>query len=112
VVHDGKYIPAKHHFLLCNALERVTKGTLKKLMVFLPPRHGKSQTITETYPSYYLGRFPDKKVMCISYGDSLAKEFGRKNRQKVKEFGQDIFGIELDPSNKSMSDYSINPLAP
>ena len=45
--------------------------------------------------------------MCISYGDSLAKEFGRKNRQKVKEYGQDIFGIELDPTNKSMSDFTI-----
>ena len=107
MVHDGKYIPARHHFLLCNALERVTNGTLKKLMVFMPPRHGKSQTITETYPSYYLGRYPHKKVMCISYGDSLAKDFGRKNRQKVKEFGQEIFGIELDPSNKSMSDFTI-----
>src|SRR4051812_38403161 len=82
MVHWGNYKPAKHHFLLCNALERVTNGTLRKLMVFMPPRHGKSQTITETYPSYYLGRYPDKKVMCISYGDSLAKEFGRKNRQK------------------------------
>jgi len=107
VVHDGKYIPAKHHFLLCNALERITNGTLKKLMVFLPPRHGKSQTITETYPSYYLGRYPNKKVMCISYGDSLAKEFGRKNRQKVKEYGKEIFNIELDPTNKSMSDFTI-----
>jgi len=107
VVHYGKYIPVRHHFLLCEAVKRICDGSLKKLMIFMPPRHGKSQTITETLPSYLNGRFPNKKVMCISYGDSLAKEFGRKNRNKVKEFGAELFGIELDPSNGSMSDYTL-----
>ena len=107
MVHYGKYKPAMHHFLLCEAIKRICNGSLKKLMVFMPPRHGKSQTITESLPSYYNGLFPNKRVMCISYGDSLAKEFGRKNRNKVKEFGKELFGISLDPSNGSMSDYTI-----
>jgi predicted phage terminase large subunit-like protein len=107
MVHFGKYKPAKHHFLLCDAVERICNGSLKKLMVFMPPRHGKSQTITESLPSYYNGLFPDKRVITISYGDSLAKEFGRKNRAKVKDFGEEIFGIKLDPQNGSMSDYTI-----
>ena len=107
VVHYGKYKPAKHHFLLCDAVKRIVDGSLKKLMVFMPPRHGKSQTITESLPSYLNGIYPNKKVMCISYGDSLAREFGRKNRNKVAEFGAEIFGVELDASNHSASDYSI-----
>jgi hypothetical protein len=107
MVHFGKYKPAKHHFLLCDAVKRICNGSLKKLMVFMPPRHGKSQTITESLPSYYNGLFPDKRVITISYGDSLAKEFGRKNRAKVKDWGEEIFGIELDPQNGSMSDYTI-----
>lgn len=107
MVHYGKYKPARHHFLLCDAVKRICQGKLKKLMVFMPPRHGKSQTITESLPSYYNGLFPNKKVMCISYGDSLAREFGRKNRMKVKEFGQELFGIELESSNSSMTDYTI-----
>lgn len=107
MVHFGKYKPAKHHFLLCDAVKRICDGSLKKLMVFMPPRHGKSQTITESLPSYFNGLYPDKRVITISYGDSLAKEFGRKNRAKVKDFGKEIFGIELDPQNGSMSDYTI-----
>jgi predicted phage terminase large subunit-like protein len=107
MVHFGKYKPAKHHFLLCDAVKRICDGSLKKLMVFMPPRHGKSQTITESLPSYYNGLFPDKRVITISYGDSLAKEFGRKNRAKVKDWGEEIFGIKLDPQNGSMSDYTI-----
>jgi predicted phage terminase large subunit-like protein len=107
MVHHGKYKPAKHHFLLCDAVKRICEGSLKKLMVFMPPRHGKSQTLSESLPSYYNGIFPNKRVMCISYGDTLAKEFGRKNRNKIKEFGKEIFGIELDPTNQSASDYKI-----
>jgi predicted phage terminase large subunit-like protein len=107
MVHFGKYKPAKHHFLLCDAVKRICNGSLKKLMVFMPPRHGKSQTITESLPSYFNGLYPDKRVITISYGDSLAKEFGRKNRAKVKDWGEEIFGIKLDPQNGSMSDYTI-----
>ena len=107
MVHNGKYNPAKHHFLLCNAVKRICDGELKKLMIFMPPRHGKSQTITESLPSYYNGIYPNKRVMVISYGDSLAKEFGRKNRLKVKEFGKELFDIELEPNNTSVSDFTI-----
>lgn len=107
MVHYGKYIPAKHHFLLCEAIKRVCDGTLKKLMVFMPPRHGKSQTITESLPSYYNGLFPNKRVMCISYGDALAREFGRKNRSKLKQFGKELFDIELDPNNASTTEWTI-----
>jgi predicted phage terminase large subunit-like protein len=107
VVHEGKYIPAKHHFLLCDAVKRICDGTLKKLMIFMPPRHGKSQTITESLPSYLNGRFPDKKVMCISYGDSLAREFGRKNRNKLKTFGKELFGVEFQTGISSMTEWNI-----
>jgi predicted phage terminase large subunit-like protein len=107
MAHYGKYIPAMHHFLLCEKIESVLNGDIKKLMVFMPPRHGKSQTITESLPAYFNMKKPNKKAMVISYGDTLAKEFGRKNKQKIKEFGQELFGIELDQSNQSKSDYSI-----
>lgn len=107
MVHNGKYKPAKHHFLLCEAVKRICEGSLKKLMIFMPPRHGKSQTITESLPSYYNGIFPNKRVMVISYGDALAKEFGRKNRQKIKDYGRDLFGVELEPNNTSVSDFTI-----
>jgi predicted phage terminase large subunit-like protein len=107
MVHHGKYIPAKHHFLLCDAVKRICEGKLKKLMIFMPPRHGKSQTITESLPSYYNGIFPNKRVMCISYGDGLAKEFGRKNRMKVLEYGEELFGVKLDPKNNSVSEWTI-----
>jgi predicted phage terminase large subunit-like protein len=65
------------------------------LGISVPPQHGKSQAITETLPSWYLGKHPDKRVIEISYSDDFAGFFGRRNRAKVEEFGQSIFGVRL-----------------
>ena len=53
-------------------------------------------------PSYYFAKNPDKNVMVLSYGDDLAGRFGRKNKQKLAEFGNDLFGVELDRSSDSL----------
>lgn len=95
LVYRGAWKPAKHHLLISDALQRVMSGQTKRLMVFMPPRHGKSMQITETLPSFFLGHKPDSRVISISYGDELAVRFGRSNRQKVAEYGQEIFGITV-----------------
>jgi predicted phage terminase large subunit-like protein len=107
MVHYGKYRPARHHDLICNKLQQILDGKLKRLMVFMPPRHGKSQTITESFPSYFNGKFPNKRAIVVSYGDELARDFGRKNKQKIDDFGKELFNIELDKSNHSATNYSI-----
>lgn len=62
-VHRGKYIAANFHRYICEKLEAVERGEITRLMVFIGPRHGKSQTVTETFPSWYLGKHPDKRIM-------------------------------------------------
>ena len=61
----------------------------------MPPQHGKSQCVTESLPSWYLGNNPTKRVIEVSYGDDLAQRFGRRNKEKVIEFGKQLFNIEL-----------------
>lgn len=107
-VHRGLYVPAAHHLLISEKLQRIIDGSLKRLMIFMPPRHGKSMTVTETFPSYFLGRFPKKRVIAVSYGDSLARRFGRKNRQKIEEFGKDLFGVQLAADNASVQDWATD----
>jgi len=58
------------------------------------PTHN-SMTITETLPSWFLGRNPDKKVIEISYNEDFARIFGIRNRQKIKEYGDAIFGVGI-----------------
>jgi predicted phage terminase large subunit-like protein len=106
-VHRGAYHHARHTKLLCEKLAAVERGDIKRLMVFMPPRHSKSQTVSETFPSWFLGRNPNKRVMLISYGDSLARTFGRKNRSKFKDFGYDIFNLTVAKDSASTNHWSI-----
>lgn len=107
LVHSGQWKRAKHLDLVCDELENVMKGETKRLMIFMPPRHGKSMCVTETFPSYYLGHNPDKRVMELSYGADLAQEFGRKNRDKVVVYGDDIFGIKLSEEQATKTNWRI-----
>lgn len=109
-VHRGYWKRAKHLEYLCQVVQDFIEHKTDKqiLLLSLPPQHGKSNTITETLPSYFLGRFPDKRVIAVSYGDDLASRFGKRNREKIIEFGKKIFDIELSPSSKSITEFDIN----
>ena len=106
-VHRGIYRHARHTKLISNKLKEVEEGKCKRLMIFLPPRHSKSMTVSETFPSYFIGRNLDRRVILTSYGDSLARKFGRANRNKLEEYGQEIFGISLSKDNSSVTNWGI-----
>ncbi len=69
-----------HVNLLIRHLEAVERGDIKRLMVFMPPRHSKSFFTAEFFPAWYLGRNPDHYVIGASYSQELASDFGRKVR--------------------------------
>ena len=75
-------------------VEEDTGNAYDILLIETPPQHGKSITITESFPSWYLGRYPKNRVIEASYNDDTAKKFGRKNLDKVEEFGKALFGME------------------
>ncbi len=105
--HHGKYVHGKHTRLICDKLQRVEEGKIKRLMIFLPPGHSKSHTVTETFPSWFIGRNPERKVIQVSYGDDLAWDFGAKNRDKIVEFGKKLWDIEIAPDKIAKSDWGI-----
>lgn len=100
-VHKGSWILGKHLKYTCDVIEDLIYRRMKEniLIISMPPQHGKSQCISETLPSYYLGRFPDARVIEVSYGDELAQNFGRRNKDKIKEFGKELWGIQLSKAN-------------
>lgn len=107
LTHHHQYIPAPHLDLICEALHEVEAGRIRRLAVLMPPQHGKSTTLTKSFPSWMIGRHPDLKVIEVSYGETLAQEFGRANRQKVDEFGPQIFGVRVTPDNSSVTKWGI-----
>jgi len=77
------FISGRHHKIMASAFERVAAGELKRLIINMPPRHTKSEFASYLLPSWFLGKFPHKKVIQTSHTAELAVGFGRKVRNLV-----------------------------
>ena len=65
------------HRLICEKLQDFNDGKIKKLMIFMPPQHGKSELCTRQFPAYLLGKNPNRKIVVASYNATLASRFNR-----------------------------------
>ena len=102
-VHKGKWIDTHFHKFLANKIqtfvETETGNPYDILVLSCPPQHGKSMTVTETFPSWYVGKYPDRRCIIACYNDDFAGKFGRRNKGKIDEFGRHIFDIRLKKSS-------------
>lgn len=89
------FMSSKIEDFLADKLLTENGDPVKILCLSMPVQHGKSVFLTQSLPSYYIGKNPTKKSIIISYGDDLARSFGRKNREKINEFGNGLFGIKF-----------------
>jgi len=102
ILTNPKYTPAWIHEEIARQLMRVERGEIKRLMLFVPPRYGKSELGSINFPAYYLGRNPDKEVIVSSYSAELAQDFGFKTRNLVNDKSyQDIFQTKLREDSQS-----------
>jgi predicted phage terminase large subunit-like protein len=85
-----------HHRLLSSYLDRFAAGELRRLMVFLPPRTGKSELASRRLPAYLLGRNPDAQIIACSYSADLASRMNR-DVQRIMDSPQ---YAELFPGTK------------
>jgi hypothetical protein len=76
---------AHHHELIASRLEAVERGEISRLMIFLPPRHGKSLLASAIFPAWYLGRHPDRHLIFATYGQELSDDFGRQVRNLIAD---------------------------
>jgi predicted phage terminase large subunit-like protein len=66
-----------HHRLMCEYLDKFARLEITRLMIFCPPRHGKSELVSRRLPAYILGRNPDAPIITASYGADLARRMNR-----------------------------------
>ena len=76
-------------------LETESGNAYDILVIETPPQHGKSMTLTESLPSWVLGRWPEKRVIIGSYNEISAERFARRNKEKLKAYGKTLFGVEI-----------------
>lgn len=80
-----QYEKASHHQRIASKLEAVERGEIDRLMIFMPPRHGKSELASKRFPAWCLGRNPKRQIIAASYNSDLANDFGRNVRNIVDE---------------------------
>ncbi len=77
------WFPYRHLMLINEKLVDLAEGRITRLMITLPPRHGKTWLCSVNFPAWYLNRWPDRRVILASYGDDFAAEWGRKVRDLI-----------------------------
>jgi predicted phage terminase large subunit-like protein len=104
---QGAWQPAPHLNYLIQKLEEVERGECRRLMVFMPPRHGKSEVVSKKFPAWYLGRNPTKEMILTSYAKDIAADFSKIARDTLNEWGPEIFGIRVASDSGAMSTWGV-----
>jgi predicted phage terminase large subunit-like protein len=104
------YQRAQHHAQIADRLEAVERGEIDRLMIFMPPRHGKSELASKRFPAWCLGRDPKRQIIAASYNSDLANDFGRNVRNLVAEpeFGQVFPGVTLASDSQAANRMNTN----
>jgi predicted phage terminase large subunit-like protein len=109
---NPKYTAGWVHQDICRRLERFSDaaaaGLSPRLMLLMPPRAGKSEIASKTFPAWHLGRHPDHEIIACSYNVGLAMDFSKKIKALLEDPAfQSVFDIRLDPDNKSSESWGL-----
>jgi hypothetical protein len=78
------FLDARHYQALAAALQKFVTGETPRLLIAIPPRHGKSIFASVALPAWILGSDPKAKIICGSFGDQLAKDFALRTRELLR----------------------------
>ena len=97
--HKNTFIRSKFSHYITNLIqdfiETPTERAYEILCLSVPSQHGKSMTVTETLPSWLIGRYPKARIIIASYNEYFAGKFLRRNRAKMREFGVPMFHLDV-----------------
>ena len=104
------FIHGRHHALMAKKFEEIAQGKVKRLIINMAPRHTKSEFASYLLPSWFLGKFPGKKVIQTSNTADLAVNFGRKVRNLVmsEQYAQVFPDVSLRQDSKAAGRWATN----
>lgn len=100
-----KYIYADHLVEIMKALTDIEQGNLDRLILNLPPRSGKSLTVSTLFPSWFLTKQPDKRIIFSTYESNFASSFGAKVRDNIKDHNE--LGISVNAKTNRKDEFEI-----
>jgi predicted phage terminase large subunit-like protein len=104
----GRWILARHLELLNQKLLDVALGRTRRLIISMPPRHGKSEATSKYFPAWYLGRFPDRRIILASYESDFAASWGRKVRDLIDTHGPEFFGVKVRADSSAANRWDLD----
>lgn len=98
-----RYEDQHFHRLLAELLQNVAAGKERRVIITLPPRHGKTQLVSRSFPAHVVGNDPYRSMIIATYNDDFAKEIGKDVRTIIDSaaFKQVFPGIEMRKGNKA-----------
>lgn len=110
---NPRYMAGWVHQDIARRLERfsddVEKGLSPRLMVLMPPRHGKSELASRMFPAWHLGKYPDHEIIACSYNVGLAMTFSRKVKETINDPSyQTVFESRLNPDHQSAEEWGLH----
>ena len=109
IASEGAWKPYRHLNLVIEMLMYVIQGRLSRTMIFMPPRHGKSELISYYFLTWLFGYFPDRRVILTTHSARFSRKWGRRVRNLLKAIGKDIFPepIELAEDSQAAGQWDI-----
>ena len=104
------FVSGRHHALMAKKFEQIAAGKLKRLIINMPPRHTKSEFASYLLPSWFLGKYPGKKIIQCSNTADLAVGFGRKVRNLVdsEQYATVFPDVSLRQDSKAAGRWATN----
>lgn len=105
----GTWRPAPHLLVLNRVLVAAAAGEAwaQRVIIQMPPRHGKSELVSGYFPSWYLGLYPDRKLVLASYETDFATTWGQRNRELLEAYGPDVFGVHVQQDSRAKANWRI-----
>lgn len=103
----GTWIYARHLQLIDHKLIQLERRRIKRLMVFMPPRHGKSELCSHHLPAWYLGKHQDHRVILTSHTQRFAASWGWKARSLLNQYGPDLFGVQVSQESSAKDEWDL-----
>lgn len=105
----GAWRPAPHLLLLNRVLLAAAAGEAwaQRVIIQMPPRHGKSEFVSGYFPAWYLGMYPDRKVVLASYEAGLAATWGQRNRDLLEVYGPSLFRVRVRQDSAAKANWLL-----
>jgi len=104
-----QFLTGNHHRLIVSRLHALERGDIQRLIICMPPRHGKSKLASEFFPAWWLGRNPSHKVICASSAKPFARRWGRSVRNTLRDprFQKVFPGVTLSNSSAAADSFQV-----